>query len=42
MAKGPVQIAIPNPRAGDIDWTLTKRLLAQANISRAQWEQTRK
>ena len=39
MAKGPTQIPIPNPHRGDIDWTLTKRLIAQGNITRIEWEQ---
>jgi hypothetical protein len=42
MAKGPVQIPIPNPHRGDIDWSLTKRLLAQGNITRLEWDQTGK
>ena len=42
MAKGPVQIPIPNPHGSDIDWSLTKRLLAQAAITREQWEQAGK
>jgi hypothetical protein len=29
---------IPNPHRGDIDWTLTKRLLKQANIDPKEWE----
>ena len=40
MAKGPVQVPIPNPHRGDIDWSLTQRILKQAGISRKQWEQT--
>ena len=42
MAKGPVQIPIPNPHRGDIDGSLTKRLLAQGNITRLEWDQTGK
>ncbi len=38
MAKGPVQVPIPNPHHGDIDWSLTHRILKQAGISRKQWE----
>lgn len=39
MAKGPVQIPIPNPHGGDIDWSLTKRLLAQGGVTRLEWDQ---
>jgi hypothetical protein len=42
LAKGPVQIPIPNPHRGDIDWSLTKRILAQAGITRKEWEQAGK
>jgi hypothetical protein len=38
MAKGPVQIPIPNPHRGDIDWSLTKRILSHAGITRKEWE----
>jgi hypothetical protein len=32
-------IHIPNPRgSGDLDWTLVKRILAQAGIDPAEWE----
>jgi len=33
MWKGGRKIVIPNPHKGDIDWSLTKRVLAQADIS---------
>lgn len=39
MAKGPVQVPLPNPHRGDIDWSLTKRILAQAGITHEEWEQ---
>ncbi len=39
MVKGNVRLTIPNPHAGDIDWSLTKRILQQAQISPEQWEQ---
>jgi hypothetical protein len=38
MRKGAASVAIPNPRKGDIDWSLTKRLLEQADIDAKQWE----
>ena len=36
MPKGPAQIPIPNPHRGDIDWSLTKRLLAQGGVTREE------
>ena len=42
MAKGPHQIPIPNPHQGEIDWSLTKRILAQAGISRLEWDNATK
>lgn len=38
MRKGDLTVAIPNPHGGDIDWTLTKRILKQAGIDPAEWE----
>ena len=38
MVKAGVRLTIPNPHRGDIDWSLTKRLLNQANISSNEWE----
>ncbi len=32
------KLNIPNPHAGDVDWTLTKRLLEQADIEPDEWE----
>jgi hypothetical protein len=38
MRKGELTVAIPNPHGGDIDWTLTKRILKQAGIDPQEWE----
>ncbi|MBI4473083.1 MAG: type II toxin-antitoxin system HicA family toxin [Acidobacteria bacterium] len=38
MVKAGVRLTIPNPHAGDIDWSLTKRILQQAQISADQWD----
>ncbi len=32
------KIVIPNPHKGDVDWSLTKRILDQAGISPEEWE----
>ena len=37
-----LKVPVPNPHSGDIDWSLTKRLLAQAGITRKQWDQAGK
>ncbi len=37
MARGPIQIPIPNAHRGDLDWSLVKRILAQAEISTEDW-----
>jgi hypothetical protein len=34
-----VKVPIPNPHRGDIDWSLAKRILDQAGIDVADWEQ---
>ena len=31
-------IPLPNPHKGDIDWSLTKRILKQAGISKKDWD----
>ena len=41
MVKGAVTVAIPNPHQGDIGRELLIRILRQAGISRADWEQLR-
>jgi hypothetical protein len=38
MVKNGMRLAIPNPHGGDIDWSLTKRILQQAGISSDQWD----
>jgi hypothetical protein len=38
MQKGSRTVHVPNPHGGDIDWSLTKRLLQQADIDRDEWE----
>ena len=38
MVKSGVRLTIPNPHAGNIDWSLTKRILLQAQISPEQWD----
>ena len=39
MRRGQLTVPIPNPYMGDIDWSLTKRILQQAGISAEDWEQ---
>jgi hypothetical protein len=34
-----VKLPIPNPHRGDVDWSLTKRILEQAGIEPGAWEQ---
>ena len=38
MVKGTQRITIPNPHRGDIDWSLTKKILAQSGIDPKEWE----
>ena len=38
MVKGETRLTIPNPHSGDLDWSLTKRLLRSAEISPDQWD----
>ena len=38
MFRGKKRIAVPNPHGGDIDWTLTKRILKQAGIDPKDWD----
>ena len=40
MWKSGQKLVLPNPHKGDIDWSLTKRLLQQAGISQDEWENT--
>jgi predicted RNA binding protein YcfA (HicA-like mRNA interferase family) len=39
MVRSGLRLTIPNPHHGDIDWSLTKRILEQAGISPDEWEQ---
>ncbi len=32
------RLTIPNPHGGDIDWSLTSRILKQAGVSPEEWE----
>lgn len=38
MRNGGRRLIVPNPHGGDLDWTLVKRILAQAGISNEDWE----
>ena len=38
MTNGPQKITLPNPHRGDIDWSLTRRILAQAGIDQGVWK----
>jgi hypothetical protein len=38
MCKGNLKLRIPNPHGADVDWTLTKRILQQAEITVGDWE----
>ena len=38
MVKAGIRLAIPNPHRGDIDWSLTKRILLQAQITVEEWD----
>jgi hypothetical protein len=33
-----IKVPVPNPHRGDIDWSLTKRILKQARITQESWE----
>lgn len=39
MEKGNQTVHIPNPHKGDLDWSLTKRILNQARIEPGDWDQ---
>ena len=39
LVKAGVRLTIPNPHRGDIDWSLTRRILEQARISPETWDQ---
>jgi hypothetical protein len=38
MFRGHAKLTIPNPHEGDIDWSLTKRILQRAGISPEEWD----
>ena len=38
MMKGTLSVRIPNPHGGDIDWSLTKEILRQADIDPGEWD----
>ncbi len=38
MIKAGTRLTIPNPHRGDIDWSLTSRILREAGVSPEQWE----
>lgn len=38
MVRGAVVVTMPNPHRGDIDIGLLKLVLAQAGVSRKEWE----
>ncbi len=38
MKQGARKITIPNPHRGDIDWSLTSKILAQAAIDPEEWK----
>jgi predicted RNA binding protein YcfA (HicA-like mRNA interferase family) len=38
MIKSGLRLTIVNPHVGDVDWSLTKRILDQAGISVQEWE----
>jgi hypothetical protein len=40
MRRGEFSLPIPNPHGKDIDWTLTKRILKQAQIDPDDWDRT--
>jgi hypothetical protein len=39
MRSGQHTVPIPNPHGKDVDWTLTKRILKQAEIDPKQWDE---
>lgn len=40
MKKGQLKLRIPNPHMGDINGSLLKEILKQADVSEEQWEVT--
>lgn len=40
MVRGALKVRIPNPHRGDVDISLLKEILRQAEISKAAWDAT--
>lgn len=38
MVKGPRRLTVPNPHGDEMDWTLVKRILAQAGVDPSEWD----
>lgn len=38
LVKDGQRLTIPNPHEGDVDWSLTKRILKQAGLSAEEWD----
>ena len=38
MMRDARKIIIPNPHRGDIDWSLTRKILVQADIDSDEWK----
>lgn len=38
MRKGTHTVPMPNPHGADLDWSLVKRILKQADIDQDEWE----
>jgi predicted RNA binding protein YcfA (HicA-like mRNA interferase family) len=32
------RVMVPNPHGSDLDWTLVKRILEQAGVSKDEWD----
>jgi len=41
MRKGTHTVPLPNPHGIDLDWTLVKRILKQADIDPDEWERSK-
>ena len=42
MSKEGHRISIPNPHRGDLDWTLVKQIVQQAEINPGDWDKLAK
>ena len=38
LRKDGQRVTIPNPHKGELDWSLTKRILDQAGIDHDEWD----